>query len=51
MKQRAKLNIEAASPSSPWFESRKKWSEDVIKVLIKNKTIIEDRIVNYEKSN
>lgn len=48
---RAKLNIEAASPDSPWYESRKKWSEDVIKVLIENKKLIEDRIINYEKNN
>jgi predicted metal-dependent phosphoesterase TrpH/thiamine kinase-like enzyme len=51
MIDRAKLNIEAASPSSPWYESRKKWSEDVIRVLSDNKDIIIERIINYEKSN
>lgn len=50
MINRAKMNIEAAPPDSPWYENRKKWSEDVIKVLIENKKIIEDRIVNYEKN-
>lgn len=50
MINRAKMNIEAAPPDSPWYESRKKWSEDVIKVLLKNKKIIENRIVYYEKN-
>lgn len=51
MIKRAKMNIEAAPPDSPWYESRKKWSEDVIKVLIENKIKIEDRIINYEKNS
>ena len=51
MIKRAKINIEAAPTDSPWYESRKKWSEDVIKVLIDNKIIIEDRIISYEKNS
>lgn len=51
MIRRAKLNIQADAINSPWYESRKKWSEDTIKVIQNNKKLIEDKIINYEKNN